>query len=505
VKTLLNAPAIFIEIGQNSLRVLDGDDGLQLSLERLETGRLTAECAERLKQSLKVFLKRHSWRNSVRAYCAINARGVSLRRLSLPPCPKAEIDRLVALQIERDFPLSPAELSWGYRLIASTAEKHEVIVAAIKRNVLDEYSALLKSCGLEPLFTLGALARCTLCTESTDTYALLDIGLRQSELIWMEQGVPAGIRILPWGGENLTRVIEAASGLNRVEAEKTKLHLDENAAGNGEMSSAIHPAVQQELIRLGKALQNCGQKLYVTGPTARLRMLPTQLAENAQVACERLDLAAPEGHSAAILGLRKSIEQNGTASPLVFQLTDASAPAKGRPTATWKWAALAVLLMFTAVALRYADVLINQSRLSRNLSAMKAYRDNLPNVERELGFLEYLKTNQPVYVDAISVVANAIGGGTRLDSLSISRAGDVSLRATLRDAQQVMDFRSRLLESGFFSTVVVEEQSPSTADKQKLTIRVTGQWKLGSELPKTAPAPAEKPKPQPIAARKEQG
>jgi len=87
VKTLLNVPNVFIEIGQNSLRALDGDDGLELSLERLESGRLSAQCIERLKESLRVFLKKHSWRNAVRAYCAISARGVLLRRLSLPPCP----------------------------------------------------------------------------------------------------------------------------------------------------------------------------------------------------------------------------------------------------------------------------------------------------------------------------------------------------------------------------------------------------------------------------------
>jgi Tfp pilus assembly PilM family ATPase len=506
VKSILSAPGIFIEIGQSTLSVLDDDDGLELSLERLESGRLSTQCIERLKESLGVFFKKHSWSRSrgIRAYCAINARGVSLRRLSLPPCGKEELERLVALQIERELPVPAAELAWGYTLLHS-GEKHEVLVAAIKRDVLDEYANLLRSCGLDPVFTLSALARCALCAESSGSYALLDIGQRQSELIWIEHGAPGGMRVVPWGGENLTRVIEAASGLDRIEAEKIKLHFDETIAGNGEMSSAVRPAVQREVSTLAKALpaNYVGQKLYLTGPTTRLPLLATQLAEDAQVPCERLDLAGPEARSAAILGLRKSIQQNGAAPPpLLFQIRDEGPGVKTRAPATWKWAALAVMLAIVSVALRYADVVTNQPRLARKLASMKAFRENLPNIERELAFLQYLKTNQPVYIDAISVIANSIGGGTRLDTLSISRSGDISLRATMRDAQQVMDFRSKLLDSGFFSSVVVEEQTPSASDKQKLTVRMSGQWKLGSELPATAPAPAEKPKP---AVRKEQG
>jgi hypothetical protein len=46
----------------------------------------------------------------------------------------------------------------------------------------------------------------------------------------------------------------------------------------------------------------------------------------------------------------------------------------------------------------------------------------------------------------------------------------------MRDPQQVVEFRSKLIDSGLFSTVVVEEQTP-TPDRQKVVVRITGQWK----------------------------
>src|SRR5688572_23119053 len=122
------ATIVFLEIRQSTLTVLDGDDGLELSLERQETGRLTPQCIERLKESLRVFLKKHSWRNNTRAYCAIGARGVSLRRFTLPACGKDELERLVALQIEREFPLLPSELAWGYRVVANGSKQNQEVL-----------------------------------------------------------------------------------------------------------------------------------------------------------------------------------------------------------------------------------------------------------------------------------------------------------------------------------------------------------------------------------------
>jgi len=87
----MNSRCLYLEIGQSSLQVLNGSDGLELRLERLENGRLTGACKERLTLSLQGFLKRKSWHPRLRALCAIGARGVSLRQLTLPSSPAPAI------------------------------------------------------------------------------------------------------------------------------------------------------------------------------------------------------------------------------------------------------------------------------------------------------------------------------------------------------------------------------------------------------------------------------
>jgi hypothetical protein len=120
-------------------------------------------------------------------------------------------------------------------------------------------------------------------------------------------------------------------------------------------------------------------------------------------------------------------------------------------------------------------------RLERRLSEVQAYRESLPEVEGEFGFLQYLKTNQPAYLNTLFVLADAAPPGTRLDSLSMNRRGELAMRAKLRDPQQVAVFRSKLVQSGVFESVALEEQIPDP-NQQHVTVRFVGRWGTTNEF-----------------------
>ena len=452
---LLNPPNVYIEIGQSSLKALDGDDGLELSLERDQHGRLRGVCVDNLISSLRVFLKRHSWRGRVRAYCAIGARGVSLRKLSVPSSSKEELERLLLLQIEREFPLPPEELAWGYRNLTDEQPRQngapaikELLVVAVKRDVIQEYSEILSGCGLIPVFTLGALARSSLCSHPPRAYSVLDIGPSQSELITFEGGVPSTIRILPWGASDI----------------------EKKSAG---------PEAESELNLLARSIDRkwVGQKLYLTGGASSVEPFTRHFAKTMTdgADCQAVDIVAGEGRSAAILGLKKLCERDGGAPSLTLQLKTSRDVAKIEGQSAWKWVGIAVGLAVFSLALRYAEPFIQKPRLARKLAQSKALREKLPAIDRELLFLQYLQTNQPPYLDLISTLANA-AQGTRIDSLSMNRRGDISIKASMRDSQQVAQFRSKLIDSALFAAVVVEEQTPAP-DGQKVNVRIVGEWK----------------------------
>jgi hypothetical protein len=482
---------LFIEIGPNTILALRGEHGIELPLERLENGHLSEACKEQVIRGLREFIKKHTGRSRPNTCCAISARGVSLRRVTVPRVARDELDKLLLFQIEKEFPLTPDELAWGCRPIptAPTAGNgspatQEVLVVAVKKETLREYETLLSQCGLAPVFTLAALTRNGLCPPLGE-FAVLELRRTQSELISFQQGAPVAMRVLPWGLENLT---------GKVAADSVASH-----EGPGVMSSE---AVAGEIAALAQAIRPGlpVKTLFCCGDCAGLPWFTPALAQalGNGTECEPLGIPPGEGLSAALVGLRQACSGNGFAPPLILSLERPRSVEQAPPLATWKWAVLAGLFLIGAISVGYLEPLIQKPRLQKRIAEIHAWRKQLPNVEPELDFLQYLQTNQAHILDPITVIANAAPSGTRLESLAINRRGDVSIRAGLRDPQQVVDFRSKLIESGFFSALSVEEQTP-TPDRQKLNVRMVGHLNPQSErkLPPLAPSRPETDQPRP--------
>jgi Tfp pilus assembly PilM family ATPase len=513
---LINPASVFIEIGQTSLKALDGDAGIELPLERAENGRLTDACRGKLSEDLRTFLKAQGWRPRPRAFCAVGARGVSLRRLTLPAASKEELQRLLPLQIESEFPLPPDQLAWGYTPVGSVpppgnggSALQELLVAAVRKETLNDYSQVLSGCGLNPVFTLGAIARSYLCRPTVGSYAVLDIGSKNSELVSFDNGVPSSIRIIQWGSENITQEIEKTLGLSHEEAERLTMQADQESARHGEVRLLIQTAIRAEAERLAGLIdsKSIGHKLYLAGDTARLSDFAPWLAAalGGSVECKQVTVAPGTGRSAAILGLKEAIAIDpGGSGPLWLQLARTRDAESVSPKVSWKWAALAAGLACGCLVLRYAEPMLFKPRLAKRIAEVKAYRQKLPQVDRDLNFLQYVRTNQPPHLDTLAIIANS-APGARLESFTLNRRGDVSLRASMRDAQQVTDFRSNLIGSGFFATVTVEEQAPSAADRQKISVRISGQLKPPNERKplsiEAAPKDGEKSKAPPKDAK----
>jgi hypothetical protein len=458
--TLMNQPGIYFDIGENSLRASRENEAVELPLERLPDGRLTAQCKERLIVALKQFVRAKTWQPRSRALCAIGARGVSMRRLSIPAGAKEEFQRLLLLQIESEFPIPPDEMAWGCRNLGEPKRangaiaKQEVLVAAVKKDVVADYQEILNACGANPIFTLAGLARSLLCAHPPESYAMLDVGNRQSELMSFEKGVPAVSRTVFWGSDSISGSADA------------------------------------KLDALAQTIKACptGTKLFLSGnklPEDFTFRLAGLLGNGWQ--CERLDVAGDRGTSAAILGLKKSAEYNDPPLLAMRVKQTNGATALAEPDIK-KWLARAALLIVALLLLPYVEAFLLKPHLAKKVSVFKADAARLGVIDRELDFLQYLKQNQPPYLDALFVFSKAAQPGTRFDALSMNGHGEVSLRGAFRDGQQVGDFRSKLIDSGFFTNVTVEEQSP-TPDHQKVNVRMSAQWKPAADLQSLAIGP----------------
>jgi Tfp pilus assembly PilM family ATPase len=481
-----NSPAVCIEIRQGVLEALRGDEGLELPLERSANGELTAAARENVTRRLREFLRKEVWQPRMRAYCAIGARGVSLRRLSLPPSTKENFPRLLALQIENEFPLPPDALAWGYRLLRNGEVSNqrgagqELLVVAVKKEVVAEYSEILAECGVVPVFTIAALARREACQQPPPTSAVLDLGREYSELVSFEHNLPVAVRVLPWGDETLIRSMAEKLGVTADEAAK----LAEQGSDGSNRGPQIQAAMEGPLDSLAAAVNNVwtGQKIFLSGRAAGMKGFAPDLERRLKggAQCEVLQVSPGEGHSAATLGLRRALAEGGEFPLMTLQSKPANGNVALAKRVPWKWVAVAAALLLAMLALPYARAILFKGRLSRRLAAVEAQRGRLTMVDHELEFLRYLKQNQPPYLDALFLLSKAAPQGTKFESISMNRTGDLALRGTMRDATQVAALRTKLIDSGFFSSVGVEEQTPSP-DHQKVTVRMAAQWKSAND------------------------
>jgi Tfp pilus assembly PilM family ATPase len=518
----ISGDSLFLEIRQNTLRALHGQEALSFPLERSADGRLTPDCKQKLQTELHSFVNKTNWKPRAQTICAIDARGVSLRRLSLPVSSNDELERLLHLQIEREFPLAPNALAWGAsRVNAESANgKQELVVAAVKKEVVEDYAQLLTPFSAAPVFTVAALARSRICPPSADSFGLLDIGRKHSELLIFNQGMAESLRILPWGGENITRALEKELGVNFSEAEALKLKLDDSPAANGNLSISVQAALSSAVGTLATAISKVwtGNKLLLTGSTSRSKVLPQRLAEQLGCSVESVQLKIPPGNftSAALIGMAQedtkatppllllrppNLKNNGSAAASAASRNPAVAAilAEGRSilghSSLRTWARLAILLGLLALCFPLIEALALKPFLARRVASVNREKGRLEVIDRELTFLQSLKKSQPPFLDVLYVLADSASPGTRFDSVALTRRGELSLKGNLRDGQQVADLRSKLLKSGFFSVVTVEEQTPSP-DRQKVTVRITAALKpAGSRPPLSETVPTNAPLP----------
>jgi hypothetical protein len=459
----MKPPPLYFEFTRHSLRLGAGADGAEFPLARQPDGRLTAASRDTLQTALTQFLRNRGWPARSLALVGIEARGVSLRCLALPALAGDGLAALVRLQIESDLPLPPGELAWGFSRLGAPERQPDgslrqaLLVAAVKKEIIEDYTALFTAAGLNPVFTVAALARAALCPHPPAAYAVLELGADHAELIGFDHPTRAFVRVLPSGTRALAQSGEAA-----VDA-------------------------------LVKLIRRHGpvSKLYVIGDKDNTAPLLRRLGRD--MVCEPLVLAPGDGRSAAILGLKQLAAEPGGV-PLTLQFAPADEPQKSTTPILSVWGMRAVWLLLAVLLFPCLEALFLSAPLAEKVAAFQARAGLLEtNVNHDLSFLQFLKLNQPPYLESVYVIAQAAPAGIHLESLTLNRRGEMALRGALRNGDQVAEFRAKLMASGFFASTTVEEQSP-TPDHQRVNIRMTAQWKPPGQLQALAigPTPAER-------------
>lgn len=459
----LFSPALVVAALQDGrLTVLAGRTRRELAWSTHPLDAPDAAARATLVSTLRELAPSGPWRPKARFHCSLPAQGIALRRIPLPQAEGAELHRLAQLQVEAAFPIPPDELAWGIVAPASRTDRSgpcPVTLAAIRRAALEPLAAAVAEAGLVPVFTLACRVRHNAALAGF-TGARFDIG-------------PLSTDFSLWENGDLIRIRTLAAGTSDVPAA---------AAALAEATASLPAGSRVSLGGLANA-QEFEPFLARIPDRTRIEIRPGS----------ELPLA----------------EHPGEPLPLRLTLDASAAPPPGEsarriPAAAIPWLVRAGALALALVLFPYAEAFINRPRLQRQLDALVKDRARLGEIDRRLEFVQHLSDNQPPYLDATYVFANAAPPGTRIDSLTMNRRGEVSIAGAVQQPQQVGELRTRLVDSRFFSSVVVEEQAMGQPGGGRVTFRISAQWKAQAErealqLGPEPPKPATTNGPQPSA------
>jgi type IV pilus assembly protein PilM len=158
---------------------------------------------------------------------AVAAQSVFVRFVKLPALDAEKIDKIIAFEAQQNVPFPINQVVWDYQLVGGgMGEQIQVVIVAIKRDLLDEINNAVEETGLRTgildVASMGLYnAFCYNYTDLKGCSLLVDIGARTTNVLFIEAGRIFS-RSLPLGSSAITAAIAKEFGESFAAAETRK-------------------------------------------------------------------------------------------------------------------------------------------------------------------------------------------------------------------------------------------------------------------------------------------
>src|SRR4029077_9985727 len=192
---------------------------------------------------------------------AVPAQSVFARFVKLPALDAKKIDKIISFEAQQNVPFPIDQVVWDYQLVGGgMGEQIQVVIVAIKRDLLDEINNAVEETGLRTqIVGMASMALynafCYNYTNLNGCSLLVDIGARTTNVLFIESGRIFS-RSLPIGSSAITAAISREFGESIPAAETRK-----NRDGFVALGGAAQPA-DPNIGRVSKIARNTMTRLH---------------------------------------------------------------------------------------------------------------------------------------------------------------------------------------------------------------------------------------------------
>ena len=237
----------------------------------------------------------------------VSGHSVIVKNIVLPPMSREELEESIDWHAEEHIPYDLADVSLDYHVTSETSESTQVLIAACKRERIDNLKQAIQFAGKQPVvidvdtFALQNCYEINYQPADTDVVALLNIGASTMNVNIVEGTRSLFTRDITMGGSQFTDVLQRNLGLSFQQAEAVKRGVMEAAEDVDE--KAIEPLMDNVMEMVAMEIQKTFdfyrataedggvqvQKILISGGGSKLAGLPEDLSSRLELPVEVLD------------------------------------------------------------------------------------------------------------------------------------------------------------------------------------------------------------------------
>lgn len=239
---------------------------------------------------------------------SVSGNAVIIKTVLMPAMSEFELESQIAFEADEYIPYDIDEVFLDFQILGeapNNPDQMEVVLAACKREVIEDYQLVLKEAGLE----VKCVDCCVFCLENAaellhgqapdggdqqeeTIHALVNIGANLVNINILRNGRSTFVRDQFFGGQNLTEEIQSAHNISFQAAEEMKLK-DFSAIDPGALTG-FYEGLASELVRSLDfyVASHAGlpvQKMFISGGCALIPGIAQEMKERLGIETEVLN------------------------------------------------------------------------------------------------------------------------------------------------------------------------------------------------------------------------
>lgn len=233
---------------------------------------------------------------------AVPGRVAIIKKIQLPVQGEEELEANVEFQASQVIPDTLENVNLDYQALdyLEVGNKMDVLLVAVKKDIINSYSQVIKDAGLTPTiidvdyFAMENMYEINYEPESNGVVGLIHVGARYTSINVLKHGVSAFTGDLPVGGEAFTEALVHALQLSYDQAETLKVTGQSEGKKSADVATLLKPTANYLVAEISRTLslyravadEEGIHKIYLSGGSAKVPGLSRILAERLGVGVE---------------------------------------------------------------------------------------------------------------------------------------------------------------------------------------------------------------------------